>query len=169
MSADGALRADQILKKLRLSDNECVLMFRSIVLLFELAKPDDDAFNLYHQDIQKYCKLTGLEIIPRNKVADANDLCSDEKALQKKYPSGFIVFSHSGKNQLRQMIRHMRNACSHAGISIVAYGGKEYVQFKARDPWSKKVKLLAAIKREQLEPFWNAVIKTLRFSSKSWA
>ena len=168
MNADANVSANQILGKLRLSENECVLMFRSIVLLFELAKPDDDAFNLFHKNIQKYCNLTGLEIIPRNKVAEADDLCSDEKVLQKEYPSGFIVFSHSGKNQLRQMIRHMRNACSHAGIRIVAYGGKEYVQFKARDPQGKQIKLLALIRREQLEPFWNTVIKTLQFSSQKW-
>jgi len=163
------ISAQQILKKLNLSNDECVLMFRSIVLLFELAKPDDDAFNLYHPGIQKYCKLTRLEIIPLNKVADADKFCRDERTLQKKYPSGFIVFSHSGKNQLRQMIRHMRNACSHAGISIVAYGGKEYIQFKARDPKGKQIKLLAFIKREQFGLFWNAVIKTLNFSSIKWA
>ena len=160
--------ADQILKKLRLSDNECVLMFRSIVLLFELAQPDDNAFNLYHSGIQNYCKLTGLEIVSLNRVAEVNDLCGDEKALRKKYPSGYILFSHSGRNQLRQMIRHMRNACSHAGIRVLAYGGEEFVQFKARDPQGKQTKLLALIKREQLEPFWNALIKTLKFSSKKW-
>ncbi|MBL7178160.1 MAG: hypothetical protein ISS66_20240 [Desulfobacteraceae bacterium] len=166
MNAAAVLRADQILNKLRLSDNECVLMFRSIVLLFELAEPDDDAFNLYHPGIKNYCRLTGLEIIPLNTVAEVNNLCKDEKALQKKYPSGYIIFSHSGRNQLRQMIRHMRNACSHAGLSIVASGGKEYIRFEAKDPSKNKTKLLALIRREQLEPFWNAVLKTLRFSSK---
>lgn len=166
MVKKATLRADQILSKLRLSDSECVLMFRSIVLLFELAEPDDNAFSLYDSGIQNYCKASELEIFPLNTVDDVANFCKDEDALQNNHLSGFVVFSHSGRNQLRQMIRHMRNACSHAGVRIVESGGREYVRFEARDPGNKKTKLLALIPREQFDPFWNTVIKTLRFSSR---
>jgi len=141
-------------------------MFRSIVLLFEIAEPDDDAFDLYNSGIKNHCETSKLEIFPLNTVDEVATFCKDENALQKKHPSGLVVFSHSGRNQLRQMIRHMRNACSHAGVRIVDSAGKEYVRFEARDPGNKKTKLLALIPREDFEPFWNTVLNTLKFSPK---
>ena len=166
MNIKASLRADQILRKLRLSDSECALTFRSIVLLFELAEPDDNAFKILHPGIQSYCKNNGPKIIPVTTIAEVANLCKNEKGLKDENPSGFIAFSHSGQNQLRQMIRHVRNACSNAGVRIFDSGGKEYVRFEARDPGNKKTKLLALILREQFEPFWNTMLKSLKFSNK---
>ena len=156
------MTVNKILNSLHLTDNECILIFRRIICFFELVAPDDEAFNLFDSKIKNYCLTTGLEIIPRTTVAEVDAFCRDPNKLIAKYKSGFIVFSHSGKNQLRQLSKHMRNACSHARIRVVTKDSREYIEFKARDPNQQKIKLLALIQREQFEKFWGVVIQTIK-------
>lgn len=156
------MTADKILNSFPLTNSECALIFRRIILLFELIGPDDRIFHLFDPKIQNYCKNTGLKIIPLTKPADTDVFCREPEKLIVEYTSGFIVFSHSGQNYLRQLIRHMRNACSHAQIRVVTKNSREYIEFKARDSNQKKVKLLALIQREQFEKFWDAVIQTIK-------
>jgi len=155
------MKVDEILNSLPFTDSECALIFRRIILLFELAAPDDEAFNLFDSRIRNYCLQTGLEIISLTTVSDVDALCRDPNKLIAKYKSGFIVFSHSGRNQLRQLVRHMRNACSHAQLRVVAKKNNEYIEFRAKDPKQKKVKLLALIQRKQFKRFWDTVIQTI--------
>lgn len=157
------MTVDEILNSLLFTDRELVFMFRSIILLFELIDSDDKAFHIFDPRIQNYCKNTGLEIIPLATVSDVDAFCREPNKLIAKYKSGFIVFSHSGRNQLRQLVQHMRNACSHARLRIVTKKGEEYIEFKAIDP-KKKVKLLALIQRKQFRRFWDTVIKTIKLN-----
>lgn len=151
---------NDIIDKLPLTDQECVLIFRRIILFYERAGTDDDTFNLNDQRIQNYCKREKLKIKPLNNVPEVNDFCHKTGDLLKNNPFGLIVFSHHSKNQLRQLIHHMRNACSHAGIRIISKDGNEYIEFKAK--YKNKIKLLALIPREKFEHFWNIVLSTLK-------
>jgi hypothetical protein len=155
---------NDMLKKIPITNDECVLVFRRIILLFELAPPDDITFRLSDPRIQNYCKESELIIVPLNTISEVCEFCKNTMDFAKKYPSGFVVFCHNSQNQLRQLIHHMRNACSHAGIRIVKNRGKEYIEFKAQR--DDKIKLLAQIPRDKFEKFWETLLCTLKFKSK---
>ena len=157
--------AKEILKKVPFNDHECSLIYRRIILLFELSDPDDDAYNLYDSRIQNYCEKNGFEIIPMTTVVEVDNFCRESINFSKKYPSGLFVFSHSGRNQLRQLIRHMRNACSHAGVLFVTQEGTDYFEIKAIDAKQKKIKLFGLVPRENFEELWDTFINTLKFKS----
>ena len=160
------MKADEILNKAPFTDSECSLIYRWIIYLFEHSDEADSAFNLYDSRIQNYCNKTGFTIIPKNVVNDVDNFYRKLKDdnLISKYSAGCFVFSHNAKNQLRQLIRHMRNACSHAGIRIVVKeGGIEYYEFKAVDPIKKKIKFIGIVKRNQFEELWKIIINTITF------
>lgn len=150
------------------TDRECSLIYLRIILLFELADSDDEAFNVFDPRIQNYCKDTGFEIIPKRTVADV-DSFYQKTNLDKDYPSGVFVFSHSGRNQLRKLMHHLRNACAHGGIELTKKDNTEYFKITAKDRKKKKgkekVKLFGLVPRESFEELWNTLINTLKFKS----
>ena len=155
--------ADEVMKKIPLTDTECAFIYRKIILLFELAEGYDNAFHIFDGRISKFCKDNNFKLLPKTRVSEAHTICQNREKLILENPSGFIVFSHSGRNQLRQMIRHMRNACAHGHIRVQRYFKEEFLQFQALDSNSGKTKLLALIPRAIFKDFWEIVVGTLKF------
>jgi len=157
------MKAEEILKKVVFNDHECSIIYRRVILLFELTEPDDNAFNLYDDRIQNYLKKDHLEVIPLTKVDEVDTFCRAPMNFYEKYPSGICVFSHNSRNQLRQLIRHMRNAFSHGSVSLIAKNGRDYFEIKALDTGKNKIKLFGIIPRDAFEELWNTIISTITF------
>jgi hypothetical protein len=154
---------NDVLKKIPITSQECTFLYRSIILLFELADPDDNAYNFYDNRIQNYCNNHSIIIIPHNHVSSVDLFIKKFGDISKKYPSGFVIFAHSGKNQLRKLIHHMRNACSHGGITIIKRGKREHIRFTAKNPKTGEIQLLLQMPRDEFIKFWEIILNTLKF------
>jgi hypothetical protein len=157
------MTADEIIKNTIFSEKECSLIYHKIILLFELSTPDDNAFNIFDDRIQNHCIKNDFKILPLAKIEDVEQFYQNNNNQIKDYPSGLFVFSHSGKNQLRQLIRHMRNAFSHAGVTFIKHGGEEYFEIKALSQDRKKIKFFGFIPRKKFDELWTVLISTLKF------
>jgi hypothetical protein len=152
-----------IINSITLNEKECAFIYQYIILLFELANPDDDAFNLADPRLKNYCLQHDIEIYPKENIDKVNDFCRVEPSLAQ-HIGGFIIFPHNSRNQLRQLVHHMRNACAHADISIFKTKDEEYLQFRSTDPNNNdRIKLLAKIRRKEFYDFWTTLINTLNF------
>jgi hypothetical protein len=158
------MKSIDIINQITLEEKECAFVYKYIILLFERANPDDDAFNLADQRIIKYCSKHDIKIYPKENIDEVNRFCRDDEASLDQHIGGFVVFPHNSRNQLRQLVHHMRNACAHADISIFKKKNEEYLQFRATEPRNNnRIKLLARIRRNEFPDFWTTLINTLNF------
>ena len=158
------MTADEVLEEVLLTRDELSFIYKKVVLLFERASTDDDAYSLYDNRIANYCRVSEIEIVPKRTIADVCFYLKRNQKVLLRDRSGILVFAHNSRNQLRQLIHHVRNACAHAGVRIVNRGDCEYIEIMAAGGGNESTKLFGLLPRENFVEFWSLILETLHFN-----